>query len=445
MPYSLSMKTPRVLVIAEAANPEWVSVPLVGWSLANALRDVADVHIVTQTRNRDAILRAGLLEAQDFTVIDTEPVARPLWKLADRLRGGAGKGWTTTTAIAAISYYFFEHLVWKQFGAAIRAGDYDVVHRVTPLSPTTPSRLAAKCQQAGVPFVVGPLNGGVPWPKAFDAARRQEKEWLSYVRDAYKLLPGYRSTLKHSAAHLIGSVDTLEQVPQKYRSKCVYLPENAVDPARFSRQAATYPGSGPLRACFVGRLVPYKGPDMLLEAAEPLLRSGQLHIDILGDGPLMPALKEWVETRQLQHAVNLPGWVAHQDLQGIMCQSQLLTFPSIREFGGGVVLEAMALGLVPVIVDYAGPAELVTPSTGYTVPIGSRPEIVEALRQTLGQLCENPAPLVEQSALCRAHVQEWFTWSAKARQVKRVYDWVLRLSPSRPQPVPLPPRHASLL
>lgn len=445
MPYSLCMKTPRVLVIAEAANPEWVSVPLVGWSLAHALREVADVHIVTQIRNRDAILRAGLVEGQDFTVIDTEPVARPLWKLAERLRGGAGKGWTTTTAIAAVSYYYFEYLVWKQFGAAIRAGDYDVVHRVTPLSPTTPSRLAAQCHQAGVPFVLGPLNGGVPWPKAFDAARRQEKEWLSYVRNAYKLLPGYRATLKHSAALLIGSADTLEQVPQTYRSKCVYLPENAVDPARFSLQAAPYSGTGPLRACFVGRLVPYKGPDMLLEAAEPLLQSGQLHIDILGDGPLMPALQEWVQSRELHHAVNLSGWVPHQDLQGIMCQSQLLTFPSIREFGGGVVLEAMALGLVPVIVDYAGPAELLTPETGYAVPIGTRPEIVQALRTTLTKLCNDPTPLQTQAELCRRHVQDWFTWSAKAQQVKSVYDWVLRSSPSRPQPVPLKPRHVSLL
>ena len=263
----------KVLLIAEACNPEWVSIPLEGWSHSQAISKLTPAHLVTQIRNRDAILRAGLIEGKDFTAIDSEPAARPAYALASLLRGGKGKGWTTTTALAAAAYPYFERLVWQQFGPRIAAGEFDIVHRLTPLSPTIPSSIAAKCREAGVPFVLGPLNGGVPWPPGFDSSRRREKEWLSYIRDAHRFIPGYLQTRRCAAAILIGSRDTWRQMPRSFHSKCFYVPENAIDPARFTTPRDRTP-QRPLRAIFVGRLVPYKGADMLLEAATPLLKSG---------------------------------------------------------------------------------------------------------------------------------------------------------------------------
>ncbi|RFU13304.1 glycosyltransferase family 1 protein [Rhodobacteraceae bacterium W635] len=425
---------PKVLVIAEAANPDWVSVPLIGWSLARALGRVADVHLVTQVRNRDAILRAGLVEGKDFTAIDSEAFARPLWALGERLRGGAGKGWTTLQLINALSYPYFERLVWRRFGPAIRGGAYDIVHRVTPLSPTIASPLAAKCARAGVPFVLGPLNGGVPWPAAFDAARRAEREWLSYLRDAYKALPGRRRSLRHSAAIIVGSRHTQGEIPASLQARTVYIPENGIDPARFTRRADPG-GPGPLRGVFVGRMVPYKGPDMALEAAAPLLRDGRMRLDMVGDGPMLADLKARAEALGVAGAVTFHGWLAHGTVQDVLADAHLLTFPSVREFGGGVVLEAMALGLPSLIVDYAGPAELLTEATGWKVPLGDRVAIVEGVRAALTRLEADRPALARAGQAGLARVHDAFTWDRKAEQISQVYDWVRGTRDDWPEPL----------
>ncbi len=413
----------KVLVIAEAANPEWVSVPLIGWSLARALGRVCDVHIVTQLRNKDAFVRAGLVEGKDFTAIDSEKLAAPMWKLGQALRLGEGKGWTMMQAISALSYPYFERQVWKQFGGALRAGEFDLVHRVTPLSPTTGSPIARRCKSANVPFILGPLNGGVPWPKGFDAERRREKEWLSYVRGAYKVLPNWRATMKAASAIIVGSRHTQSEVPKAYADKAVFIPENAIDPARFS--ATGTPPEGPLQLCFVGRMVPYKGPDILLEAAADLLREGKAEIDMIGDGPLLNDLKDFAITHGLTERVRFHGWMAHEKVQTVLARCHMLAFPSVREFGGGVVLEAMALGTVPMVVDYAGPGELVTPDVGFKLPIGTRREIVEAFNKALSALADDRTSLAGLSKAAKARIAEKFTWGCKAQQILEVYHWAL--------------------
>jgi glycosyltransferase involved in cell wall biosynthesis len=428
----------RVLVIAEAANPEWVSVPLVGWSLANALRSVADVHLVTQVRNREAIARAGLLEGRDFTSIDTEDLGRPLWKSSEWIKKMTGLGWTTSTAISSLPYYLFEHRVWQRFESALRAHQFDIVHRVTPLTPTTPSLIARRCRRAGVPFVWGPINGGVAWPKEFTDVLRAEGEWLSYVRNAYQLMPGYRSTRADASAIIVGSRATWSELAP-FHDKCVYTPENAVDPTRFG-EPAQLPASGPLRAAFVGRLVPYKGADMLLRAAAPLVRSGALEIDILGVGPQSSELEQLVRSEGLSRGVRMPGWIPHAEIHQRLRGCHLFTFPSVREFGGGVVVEAMLLGLVPVVIDYAGPAELVTDQTGFRIPLGTREVVIERLAKLLAELARDRSRLPALGRAARERVLDWFTWERKASQVNEVYAWVLGKRPKPAFGMPFPDR-----
>ena len=221
-----------------------------------------------------------------------------------------------------------------------------------------------------------------------------------------------------------GLAEDARRDPERWKAKCVYLPENGFDPelfgARVPREEA-----GPLRVAFVGRLVPLKGADMLLEAAAPLVREKKILVDVIGDGPERDGLRALVTREKCEHGVRLEGWVPHETLQARLAESEVFAFPSIREFGGGAVLEAMAVGLVPVVVDYGGPAELVTKDCGITVPLGTRDSIVQALRKELERLASDRALVRNLGVQARERVRRHFTWDAKAAQVLEVYRWVL--------------------
>ncbi|MEH2515742.1 glycosyltransferase involved in cell wall biosynthesis [Bradyrhizobium sp. AZCC 1610] len=414
----------RVLLIAEAANPEWTSVPLVGWNLSRALLKHADVHLVTQIRNRDALLRHGLIEGQDFTAIDNEYIASRLIALAAKLRGGVGKGWTTISAFSVLSYYSFEQELWKLFEKQLVAREFDLVHRITPLSPTNPSLIANRLARLSIPFVLGPLNGGVPWPKGFTHRQHAEHEWLSHVRGLYKLMPGYRSTRRKCAAIIVGSKFTQQEMPRWALGKCIYIPENAVDLELFNSPRISQKAS-PIQAAFVGRLVPYKGADIAIEAAVQFLRAGSLQLQIIGDGPQKDFLIAKVKKLGVERSVQFHGWLSQQEVQKRLSACDFLVFPSIREFGGGVVLEAMALGVTPIVADYGGPSELVDEATGIRVPFVDETSLVEGFRRAMQAIISAPDTLNRLGSAARQKVVEEFTWEAKARKISSIYHSVV--------------------
>lgn len=421
----------RVLILAESANPEWQSLPLEGWSYSTALAQFVDIHLVTRPRNRAAFLRAGRVEGRDFSIADTARIDQLTDRVAFFLRGHENKGLTTQVACSLPAYIAFEHLVWQQFGQAIANGEFDLVHRLTPTSAPVPSPIAPRCRRAGIPFILGPLNGGLPWPPGFDSVRRREGEWLSYARGLHRLFPGYWITREASSAIIIGSRGSFDDIPRRYHRKCVYIPSNGIDLRRFPEPRQRRPNR-PLRAVFLGRLVPYKGADMAVAAAADFIRSGLLELDIIGDGPERPHLESLARKYGLQQGLSFAGSVALDEVHRKLAGGDIFLFPSIREFGGAVVLEAMVMGLLPIVVDYGGPGEHVDAASGFAVPLGSREQIIARIQNVLRDLTENPSRLERMSRNARQRVTELYPWEVKARQTIEVYRWVLGRRTKKP-------------
>ena len=132
------------LILADDCNPEWPSLPLVGYKAARAIADHADVVVATHVRNRDSIEKG--IRPRSVRYIDNEYIARPAYKLATWLRRGTETAWTTAMALKYPSYLAFEWEVWKATRDELRKGEFDLVHRITPMSPRYRARWRAGLQ-----------------------------------------------------------------------------------------------------------------------------------------------------------------------------------------------------------------------------------------------------------------------------------------------------------
>ena len=173
------------------------------------------------------------------------------------------------------------------------------------------------------------------------------------------------------------------EIPAYFTGRRFYHPENGLDPERFPLADAWPEPEHRFRFIMVGRLVPYKGTDLILDAMQgsPALRRCGLHI--IGDGPQRTPLEALVRRFGLEGNVTFVGWVDQHTLACELGRSQAFVFPSLREFGGGVVLEAMASALPSIVLDYGGPGELTTLECSIQLPMTPREQLVPRLREAM--------------------------------------------------------------
>ena len=132
---------------------------------------------------------------------------------------------------------------------------------------------------------------------------------------------------------------------------------------------------GPLTLLAAGRFVPTKGFDDLLDACA-LLRDQKTDftLALAGDGSLAGKLKRQAARLGLDDRVTFPGFLRHDELSGLMLESDALVMPSVIAKSGArdgipnVIMEAYAHGLPVVATDVAGISEVViNKETGFLV------------------------------------------------------------------------------
>jgi glycosyltransferase involved in cell wall biosynthesis len=170
----------------------------------------------------------------------------------------------------------------------------------------------------------------------------------------------------------------------------VHVVYNGVDSDKFhpgspadARKRLGLPPDTPIILA-VGRLVPVKGLNVLLEAFARMARAGvPFNGMLIGDGPLRESLRLAIEALRLEDRVGLVGAIPHDHLPDWYRAANVVALSSHSEGIPGVLLEAVACGIPFVASNVGGIPEIRHGGLGRLVPPGDPARLAEALTEVL--------------------------------------------------------------
>ena len=404
----------RVLLSAFACDPILGSDEEVGWQWARELsiRDV-DVTVITRKSHRLAIEKhvaaTGQCKNVKFVYADMDRLHAVLHRVNRRNH---------------LYYYFWQWIAYRVAAGMHAVTPFELVHHVTWVSFRQPSFMGL----LGIPMFFGPVAGGDEVPKGYAEAFSFNQRMVEILRGWTNILtrfdPLMRMTFKKATKIFFTSQDHLLRIPKFARAKAAvelaigcdsYEINRVAHRTKFSRQGD--------RLLFVGRCIGWKGMDIgLLVFAKIRQERPDVTLTVIGDGIDRARWMEKAKMLGIAEAIEWRGWLSKLAVLDLYTKFDILFYPSLRDSGGFVVLEALQRGLPVVAFRLGGPGVVVTESCGAAVEAGPDLEetidrYTQAVLKTLVRVRNEP----ELSLACTARAAE-FTWNAL---IDRIYGPIL--------------------
>jgi glycosyltransferase involved in cell wall biosynthesis len=422
---------PKVLASAYAChpNPATAHFPgeaILGWHLAKEIAGFADLHLITWAFNREGV--EGTLARPDgrpATVhyVDLPPLLHRT--LRDRHLG------------TRIYYYLWQRAATKSAKELYRREGFDLFHQITFSNDWMPSFIAPALP---IPFIWGPIGGGqrVPIELMGTLARRDRRQERSrtFLQSLWRATPARRRCARKASAILVCNKET-KGVLSRWGDKIVDFPVNGISREDIAAETPAPVRHHGFRLLYVGRFDPIKGLPLAFEALRILLEiSPGTTLELVGEGPERPRLEALAARLGIADRLVWTPWSPRSEIFARMRQSDVFLFPSLRDGGGAVVVEAMASGLPVVCLDLAGPGLHIRDEYGIKVPSG-RPDVVAAeLAGALGRFWCDPGLRARMGRAARARAASFYEWGRLGERLRGIYRDALAGKPPRQGDLP---------
>ncbi|MGA2906130.1 MAG: glycosyltransferase family 4 protein [Terracidiphilus sp.] len=318
-----------------------------------------------------------------------------------------------------IYYALWQWLAYRHARRLLRRERFDLAHHVVYCSTTQPTFMPL----LPLPFIFGPIGESdrVPFRIArhygWRVVLREYSYWcIKHVLRNYS--PISRYAYRRAAHVLVASNSVLLRLPARVRSKTTAHPGFAgfSDAPVIRRNQER-----PFRACFVGRFVYVKAPDLALRAFLAFAADKpDVHLTMVGRGPLSPGLHRIRNQHTAGRSVDILDWTTRANILKLMQASDVFLFPTF-EGGGTVILEAMSLGMPIIALDFGGAATYLPPNSGLCIPVGTIDQIVDRLALSLDTLYQDESRRIQIGRAALATYADRYSWTAKLALIEGIY------------------------
>jgi len=415
---------PRILICAFAcaADPHQMFFgggDLMAWNVIKRLGYVYQLWVLTEAQNRKPIenkLSKGPLPNVRFVYVGLPAF---LQRLA-RSQGG----------IQLVAYLW----QWVAFFVALRLHrrvHFHAFHHLTYENDWMASVIGALLP---VPYLRGPGGGAHRTPKAFTRRYPFRERLWERVRTAgqwfFRHDPFFALGQRRARVLLVCNEEALKATPARWRHKARLLPINGVPSAAFDRSTPKPYSDKRFRITTAGRLICLKGFDLAIRAFKEFLpRSGDdgrgAEFTIFGDGPQLGGLRRLARELGIEKQVRFEGWKPQEELWARLRSSDVFVFPSLRDGGGAVVVEAMAAGKPVVCFDFGGPGVHINAECGFKIPARDPGQAVRDMAAALEKLAHDQRLCAQMGRAAFERARQFYDWDRITERIVDEYEKAL--------------------
>jgi len=221
--------------------------------------------------------------------------------------------------------------------------------------------------------------------------------------------------------------EAMSAIPQKWTQKASFFPVNGIssNDLEIAKPPEDSP-NGAFRVLSAGTLIKVKGFGLAMKAFDHFAsRHPESTLTIIGSGPEGPKLQALAKSLASGNKINLVPHMTRDELLTEMASHDVFLFPSLRDGGGAVVIEAMAAGKPVVCLDTGGPGMHITIECGIKVLPVNVEDAGRHLGQALEKLLLDKDLRRKLGDAARKKAKDEYHWDRLGDRLMDVYDQAL--------------------